>query len=122
MKIDCSNVLNFANEYTRMCEYYTKEASCDACPLRVNADCILVTEVTQESINIVQKWSDEHPHETMADRFFKMFPNAPTNDYGTPKSCPDHMGWVIGGCYIKGDKVMTCKDCWNRPYIEGGAK
>jgi hypothetical protein len=67
MKIDCSQVLNYIKEYNRMCEYYSTYSSCDNCPLIENPDCYIVPEITQESIDIVQKWSDENPLEEGAD-------------------------------------------------------
>ena len=111
-KIDCSKVLNYVSEMKRMCEAH----GCNCfgipnCPL-ANKACSQAKTITQEKINIVQKWSDEHPQETMAEHFFKLFPNAPKDTYGNPNACVKHLGWI--------DKciVVSCEDCWNRPYSE----
>lgn len=56
-KYDCSKVLDYLHEIARICTVYTK---CEGCPLK-NINCSFVHDITQEHVNIVQKWSDEHP-------------------------------------------------------------
>lgn len=56
-KYDCSKVLDYLHEIARICTVYTK---CEGCPLK-NINCAFVHDITQEHVNIVQKWSDEHP-------------------------------------------------------------
>lgn len=58
---DCSKTLDFSKEFKRMCDTYCKD-SCHDCPLDYSKtyDCA-VEDITQEVIDIVQKWSDEHP-------------------------------------------------------------
>lgn len=57
MKYDCNKTLDCVHELRRICTVYTK---CEGCPLK-NIDCAFVRDITQEHVNIVQKWSDEHP-------------------------------------------------------------
>lgn len=59
--VDCSKTLDFSKEFKRMCDTYCKD-SCHDCPLDYSKtyDCA-VEDITQEVIDIVQKWSDEHP-------------------------------------------------------------
>lgn len=54
-KYDCSKTLDFVHEFTRMCD-----GGCRACPLQYRKECTL-RKVTEKTIAIVQKWSDEHP-------------------------------------------------------------
>ena len=58
-KYDCSKTVDYAHEFTRMCD-----AGCEACPLRKGplhkVGCGL-RKLTEKTIAIVQKWSDEHP-------------------------------------------------------------
>ena len=54
-KYDCSKTLDFVHEFTRMCD-----GGCRACPLLYRKECTL-RKVTEKTIAIVQKWSDEHP-------------------------------------------------------------
>lgn len=114
MRIDCSKTLNYAKEWERMCDYFYNRSMCTECPLYHTSNCRVAGKVTQEHINIVQKWSDEHPYETMAEHFFKMFPNASKTDSGMPVFCVKDLGWV-DDCIA--DRA-SCRDCWNMPYIE----
>lgn len=113
-KIDCSKTLNYVSEMKRMCESYGYQChGVPACPL-ANKACSQAKTITQEKIDIVQKWSDEHPQETMAEHFFKLFPNAPKKEDGSPVLCPQTLGFKRSPiCNYDG-----CTDCWNRPYSE----
>lgn len=51
------NVLEFVEERSRMCSIYL---GCKNCPLATTA-CMNIVNVTEQVINIVEKWSDEHP-------------------------------------------------------------
>ena len=113
--IDCSKTLNYVAEQLRMCESYRDENyDCDErCPLAMFA-CGHVDSITQDRIDIVQKWSDEHPPKTLADRFFEIFPYAPKDEDGLPRElCLIDLGWV-NECNFGG----ACIECWNRPYKE----
>lgn len=91
--IDCSKTKNYLSEQARM----TKSSdvgvcriSCNHCPLsRFNNDEeMLCTELElthpEKAIEIVQKWSDEHPPKTYLTEFLKNYPNAEL-DHGVPK-------------------------------------
>ena len=115
-RIDCTQVLNFKTELRRMCQTYMDPddySDCGECPLWKDKCISEIDDITQEHVDIVQKWSDEHPSETMIEKFFKMFPNAPKSLYGYPTSCPDSLGWAEKP---KPCGHMSCKECWNRPY------
>ena len=84
-------------------------------------ECDDICEITQEHIDIVQKWSDENPQETMTEHFFKLFPNAPKSIDGISCTCPTYLGWVAH-CPKSIEQKISCEECWNRPYIEGGAE
>lgn len=55
MKYDCTKTLDFSHEYDRLCHSF----DCDECPMHTR--CADASEITEEHIAIVQKWSDEHP-------------------------------------------------------------
>lgn len=69
MKYDCNKTLDCMHELNRVCDHY---ASCsDGCPL-LGRNCVAKT-MTQTEIDILQKWSDEHPEAprlTKKDRMF----------------------------------------------------
>lgn len=113
-KIDCNITENFFKERKRMCDSLT----CSNCPLHSPLDnCAdIVVFHYDKAMEIVQKWSDEHPEEpvkTFADDFFDKFPNALKDENGVPcVGCPHHFGY----CEYKCDH--NCKECWNRPLSE----
>jgi len=84
--MDCNKTVDFVREYKRMCQFYRKdlaEGCCrhKECPLAeagVHGLCIsYIKSITQKHIDIVQKWSDEHPNPFMWDCNYN-----PTNDPG----------------------------------------
>lgn len=69
MKYDCNKTLDCMHEYTRMCDSYNE--CYDGCPL-FGRFCN-PKNLEQEDIDIIQKWSDEHPKApklTKKDRMF----------------------------------------------------
>lgn len=92
MKKDCSNILVYKEERKRMCEFYYK--GCDDCKLN-DEDCRGIYAITPEFIEIVQKWSDEHPVKTRQSELLKLFPNLRYEDY-------------IGYCPIDFDSTFEC--------------
>lgn len=123
--IDCSKTENYFAEKVRM----TKRAenglcklSCSNCPLCSGSNnkglsCTGFEMLYPEkAIEIVQKWSDEHPQKTYLSEFLKNYPNAQLKDDETPVGiCPHHLGLIN-----KEDcKNRNCFECWDQP-IEGG--
>ena len=93
--MDCNKTEIFFKELTRMCNKYrcTKyNASCSGCEIYqhcYDSSCYgFIKNDTQEAIEIVQKWSDEHPIKTRQSEFLKMFPNAEIADDGMPYIYP----------------------------------
>lgn len=125
--IDCSKTENYFAEKVRM----TKRAENGLCKLGCS-NCPLCSEnnnkglsctgfemlYPEKAIEIVQRWSDEHPKRTYLSEFLKNYSNADLNCNGTPKwiHCPHHLGLKdIDNC----DK--GCVECWNQPIpAEGG--
>lgn len=64
--VDCSKTVNFHKEKNRMCRLY-KLRSCEGCPFspqqsKRHINCNgLVEHLTEYAVEILQKWSDEHP-------------------------------------------------------------
>lgn len=88
---DCSNILVYKEERKRMCASIT----CDDCGINNSLLCNKISNVTPEYIEIVQKWSDEHPVESRQKKFLKLFPNLRYEDY-------------IGYCPIDFDSTFEC--------------
>lgn len=119
------DAFEFCKEFGRMCKAYCEPPNnCDGCPMNEwntspGMECIdmygLTDSQIRERINIVEKWSKEHPKKTMMQDFFEKHPNALKQEDETPRACP----WILG--YVKEigcSSDMNCTDCWNRPLEE----
>ena len=128
--IDCNLAKNYFNEKLRMTKRTRKglcKIDCSVCPLcsENNGTSGLVSCTTLEmlhpekAIEIVQRWSDEHPQRTYLSELLKAFPNAQLNDSGTPKGmCPHELGLKDIDC---GKTDNACVKCWNQTIpIEDG--
>jgi hypothetical protein len=118
--IDCNITTNYLTERYRMTQ---KGKPCEVCygtecPLcaknnGVGIACVeLESSYPEKAIEIVQKWSDEHPPKTYLSEFLKHYPNVQLYDTGIPKGvCPYHLGLMN-----KDDcrKDRNCIECWNQ--------
>lgn len=84
---------------------------CTECPLKkgndgTKANCTEVEIVYPEkAVEIVEKWSNEHPRKTYLMDFLEKYPNAELNEDGIPKSCAEYLGYKVS--------CRDCKECWN---------
>ena len=115
--MDCSKTEVFLRELKRMC----KENNCHSCPLGGRQICGVFfpsakSDVLFELCQIVQKWSDEHPQETILEHFKKILPNMCCENKGVPNACMRNFDSRL---FIEDVCIATkCTDCWNRPYEE----
>lgn len=123
--MDCSKTIDFFHELKRLCG---SRSACDAdaankerCPMfGVCEDALtrICAEDVKTAIEIVQKWSDEHPKKTYAQDFFEKFPKAQSYSDGSPVMCRKIIYGEIRppfeNCYYTG----ACKRCWNEPMEE----
>lgn len=119
--IDCAKTENYFAEKQRM----TKRAENGLCKLSCS-NCPLCSEnnnkglsytgfemlYPKKAIEIVQRWSDEHPQKTYLTELLKIFPNTPLNDDGTPKGiCLHELGATsLDNCEVDN----ACTKCWNQ--------
>lgn len=124
-KIDCSKTVNFLREYNRMCNSFN-DYSCNDCPMyKYNNGELrycenLIKEFPDRAIEIVQKWSDEHPQKTRLDDLKEKYPNY---RFYENDQCPDRRPAVFGYCDACADcrnKKQTLRYCWDEP-VNGGA-
>lgn len=115
--MNCSDVLTFFQEYGRMCRMYKAVDNCKGCPLYILPTCDVLSYAGKDArdeikkiVGEVQKWSDQHPPETYASKFLKVFPNADQNCFGDPIICRGSVYGVY--CGKKRDPKM-CHECWN---------
>ena len=96
---------------------------CSNCPLYFNNSGIKVNceefelSYPERAIEIIEKWSQEHPQKTMLSDFLEKYPNAQLDKSGTPCVCPDELGYCEGR-YCKPNE-LDCVKCWNRPLKKG---
>lgn len=120
--IDCSKTENYLIEKLRM----TKRAKSGICKIKCS-DCPLCSKNNgiseyiscisfemyhpEKAIEIVQRWSDEHPQRTYLSEFLEHYPNVQLYDTGLPKGvCPYNLGLTdIDDC------DNNCAKCWNQP-------
>lgn len=124
--IDCSITKNYFAEKRRMTKFAESricKIRCTNCPLSSsnngkNESCEVFEKLyPEQAIEIVQKWSDEHPQRTYLSEFLKNYPNTPLDYDGTPDSiCPYDLGLMnIDDC----NKDRNCIKCWNQPIKDG---
>lgn len=111
-------VIKFFEELKRMCQSHT---FCKNCPLKLKFyDCPydknfedVASDLGKEElikiIEIVDKWSKEHPAKTRQSEFLKMFPEASLRDGKIIDICP----LLLDRKYKKGDEcsASSCLEC-----------
>lgn len=127
--IDCSKTENYFAEKRRLTKRrkiygnaYMCKIDCANCPLNSSNNgtsdktpCSdFETLYPEKAIEVVQKWSNEHPRKTYLSEFLKNYPNAKLDEDGTPhKLCPWHLGLIsVNSCH------NNCVRCWNQPVEE----
>ena len=118
-RIDCSVTMNFIRESKRMC----MREKCNECPASTANNGTgykcekLLYSCPEVAIEIVQKWSDEHPLKTRLDDVKEKHPNVEMMD-GTPMFYPLRLGYCkdCDKCIVRG----LIKRCWDEP-VDGGA-
>lgn len=110
------DAVKFLKEKVRMCESY--KDSCGDCGLykffqESNIHCIELLECCpEESVNLVEQWSQAHPQKTIMQEFFEKFPNALKDSFGSPCLCLADLGYEEKNC---GAMNYDCLKCWSRP-------
>lgn len=119
------DAVKFFKEMERMCKAHCDnpygERDCKGCPLEISVDECMRVEMEEpekivEIVEIVERWSKEHPVKTYKDDFLEKFPktNFPKEYlYRKNKWCELYN---YGDC-DKNDNV-SCEECWNEPMEE----
>lgn len=99
------DVVNFLEEYKRMCESFE---NCASCPL-LTEDCdnFRNSEFVEKAVPAVEAWAAAHPHKTRQSVFLEQWPNAQLDCCGIVEICPSDIDTTIhqncsadkcGGC------------------------
>lgn len=98
----------YLKEFKRMCESFT---DCEDCPLYDNCDAPHPSnEELQHRVDVVEKWSKEHPIKTYQKALLEIFPNAPMIG-GVITLCPKIMDCSFGTC------TRSCSECRKRFWL-----
>ena len=123
--MDCNKTINFLHEFKRLCASrdgcVADAANKERCPMFGVCDDALTricAEYAETAIEIVQKWSDEHPKKTYAQDFFEKFPKAQSGSDGTPFVCRKTIYGEVPPKDERCDRRGACKNCWNEPMEE----
>ena len=99
----------FLKTISRMCSSY--DLQCNDCPIGIEGkkeylDCYSFIKFhIEDTIEIVEKWMEEHPAKTRKLMLLEMFPKTPLNEEEVPNICPLNVGAKIkclnkcGKCY-----------------------
>lgn len=84
MKYNCNKTLDYDHEVNRMCKTIPTSpiGKCPNCPLANIGGCTPGNGLTQKTIDIVQKWSDEHPEQPKLTRKERDFLDCFYNNLG----------------------------------------
>lgn len=121
-KIDCSVTVNFLKEWRRMC--LAEHAKCnDECPFGIcengeGLGCdVFVQKFPKTAIEIVQRWSDEHPVKTRLDDLLEKYPKFEVfSETGRPMYKPRMFGYCTGCSTCPNNKA---EHCWHEPLVGG---
>lgn len=124
--MDCNKTTNFLAELNRLCNLRTRcvagEANEEQCPLLGRCEDALTKICIEDAtklVEIVQKWSDEHPKKTYAQDFLEKFPEAQRNWDGVPFVCRKRIYGGIHSAKSEGcEDTKACYRCWNKPMEE----
>lgn len=114
--MDCNKTIDYLAEHKRMCDAHDE---CEHCPLDDYCSGIaLRVKNSKQAIEIVQKWSDEHPRKTYLQDFFEKFPKAQSDSNRTPSVCRITIYGEVPPKDKRCDGREACKNCWNEPMEE----
>ena len=96
------------------------QRNCKGCVYHTTDGCWRTTmehNNPEKAIEIVQKWSDEHPKKTLLTEFLGSYPNVELNNCGYPEYIiPCELGVIHKSCaYQYNSSCDICQDCWNTP-------
>lgn len=105
------DALNFLKERERMCRTcYDKEMECAYCPANKTEKCLFwEAGAWEKAIEIVEKWSKEHPKKNRKSEFLKNYPKALIDKRGNPIFCVKALGYEED-C----GPQDNCLKCWNK--------
>lgn len=107
------DVVKFIEERKRLCDMHS---CCSECPAKgkVSGCKLSITsgEEAEKQIELVERWSAEHPQKTRQDIFLEQYPEAKIGQSGVLAICPRYVSAVHRNKYGSCAKDDTkCSDC-----------
>lgn len=124
------DAVKFLKDFYRMCGQYN---GCAGCPLQLTSAKKQLSchefqrRLPNRVVNIVEKWSKEHPQKTRLDDFREKFPHFIPNEIGYPQMLPKSLGYCGAqnclDCDYFEEQTRSIKDmpdwgCWDLPVDE----
>lgn len=112
------DAVKFLKEKKRMCDSFDDYCTdCTGCEIESKSSGMhcaeYIEKYPEQAVEIVEKWSEEHPQKTRLTEFLEHYPNALMEDDGTPEVCVNELGLKRDdGC------ISNCIKCWNTPIEE----
>ena len=118
------DAVEFLKEEDRMCDKYksSSDYTCSDCPCHSKRNgtdkiCISLRKTSPAKyVEIVEKWSVDHPVKTRQSEFLKMFPNAKINSDGVIDIDPCSFDKKIE--HHCDEKYDNCDDCYKEYWLE----
>lgn len=108
------DAVKFLKERKRMCDKYC----CESCPISIMNNgtyegCdYLGKNHPEKCVEIVEKWSADHPVKTRQSEFLKMFPNAEIEN-GVAAACPKSLDKNV-----ECEPLSSCDECTRKYWLE----
>lgn len=111
------DAVKFIKERARMCDSLF---GCEGCPANSQenglGECFVGIKskyMPEQQIEIVDKWSKEHPRKTRQSVFLEQWPKAPRDNDNLPTACPKHIDVDVDCVICTGGRAhfKDCGDC-----------
>lgn len=109
------DAVEYLNKKARMS--HNCEIGCGECPLS-DFCCRDEQGNAEKMVDIVEKWSFEHPIKTRQSEFLKMFPNASIDHNGVLRIDPCFIDRKIAEEEVACNKFSGCRECRKNYWFE----
>lgn len=122
------DAVEYLKTIKRMCKLHKPmcwgEDNHTPCELRIKANAKgmgcgdYAATFSEEAVEIVEKWSKEHPLKTRQSELLKMFPRAEQGEDGLVVFCPENFDSKIECPSKKGGGYGQCGECRKNYWLE----
>ena len=112
------DAVKFIQERNRMCKTNVSCYGCPAHDIGSSNSCKFAMEnwsSPEQQIEIVEKWTKEHPQKNRQSEFLKQFPKAKVDNRGVLSIQPCELGYDMEIDCINTDCYFCRQEYWNAP-------